>query len=134
MRELICSLPQKYEMTVLMSSHLLNEIDQIANTVGVITKGSLIFEGEMKALHDLSRSYLLLRTLDNVQAERALSATGLQAEYCDGYLQLPLMEDSLLADCVRRLITQGIQIVRIEQQNTTLEDIFLELTGKAGSL
>jgi len=134
MRELICSLPQKYDMTVLMSSHLLSEIDQIANNVGVIDKGALVFQGEMKALHDLSQSYILLRTLDNAIAEKELRSTGIHTKRSDSYLRLPLMDDQSLADCIRRLILQGIQIVRIEQQSMTLEDIFLELTGKAVSL
>lgn len=134
MRELICSLPQKYDMTVLMSSHLLSEIDQIANNVGVIDKGALVFQGEMKALHDLSQSYILLRTLDNAIAEKELRSAGIHAKRSDSYLRLPLMDDQSLADCIRRLILQGIQIVRIEQQSMTLEDIFLELTGKAVSL
>lgn len=134
MRELICSLPQKYDMTVLMSSHLLSEIDQIANNVGVIDKGALVFQGEMKALHDLNQSYILLRTLDNAVAEKELRSDGIHTKRSDSYLRLPLMDDQSLADCIRRLILQGIQIVRIEQQSMTLEDIFLELTGKAVSL
>lgn len=134
MRELICTLPQKYDMTVLMSSHLLSEIDQIANNVGVIDKGALVFQGEMKALHDLSQSYILLRTLDNAIAEKELRSAGIHTKRSDSYLRLPLMDDQSLADCIRRLILQGIQIVRIEQQSMTLEDIFLELTGKAVSL
>lgn len=134
MRELICSLPQKYDMTVLMSSHLLSEIDQIANNVGVIDKGALVFQGEMNALHDLSQSYILLRTLDNAIAEKELRSAGIHTKRSDSYLRLPLMDDQSLADCIRRLILQGIQIVRIEQQSMTLEDIFLELTGKAVSL
>ncbi|MGL6197598.1 MAG: ATP-binding cassette domain-containing protein [Lachnospiraceae bacterium] len=134
MRELICSLPQKYDMTVLMSSHLLSEIDQIANNVGVIDKGALVFQGEMKALHDLSQSYILLRTLDNTIAEKELRSAGIHTKRSDSYLRLPLMDDQSLADCICRLILQGIQIVRIEQQSMTLEDIFLELTGKAVSL
>lgn len=134
MRELICLLPEKYDMTILMSSHLLSEIDQIANNVGVIDKGALVFQGKMKALHDLSQSYILLRTLDNAAAEKELRSAGIHTKSSDSYLRLPLLDDRSMADCIRRLILQGVEIVRIEQQSMTLEDIFLELTGKAVSL
>lgn len=43
MRELICSLPQQCGMTVMVSSHLLSEIEQIATNVGIISKGELVF-------------------------------------------------------------------------------------------
>lgn len=50
-RELIQSLPESYGMTVIVSSHLLSEIDQISDTVGIIREGSLIFEGTLDDLH-----------------------------------------------------------------------------------
>ncbi len=43
-RELIKSLPEKYGMTVLISSHLLSEIDQIATSIGIINHGELVFK------------------------------------------------------------------------------------------
>ena len=44
MRELICSLPERFGMTVIVSSHLLSEIDQIADVVGIIREGELVFQ------------------------------------------------------------------------------------------
>ena len=51
-RELIKSLPEKYGITVLISSHLLSEIEQIANTVVIIKKGELLYEGELSKLEE----------------------------------------------------------------------------------
>ena len=51
MRELVCSLPKQYGMTVLVSSHLLSEIDQMATHVGIINQGELIFQDSLSALH-----------------------------------------------------------------------------------
>lgn len=53
MRELICSLPKQYGMTVIVSSHLLSEIDQMAEEVGIIANGKLLFQGHLDALHGL---------------------------------------------------------------------------------
>jgi ABC-2 type transport system ATP-binding protein len=47
-RELIRSLPQQYGMTVLVSSHMLNEIDQIANNLGIIRQGELVLQGPFR--------------------------------------------------------------------------------------
>ena len=45
-RELIKTLPSKYGMTVMISSHILSEIDQMATIIGIINQGSLIFKKE----------------------------------------------------------------------------------------
>ncbi|MCM1045534.1 MAG: ATP-binding cassette domain-containing protein [Candidatus Gastranaerophilales bacterium] len=51
MRELIKSLPATREMTVIVSSHLLNEMEQIADHVGIIHRGEMIFQGTQEELH-----------------------------------------------------------------------------------
>lgn len=52
MRELIRSLPEKYGMTVLISSHLLSEIDQIVDDIGIIANGKLKYQGSLNRLHE----------------------------------------------------------------------------------
>lgn len=49
-RELIKQLPRQYDMTVVISSHLLNEMDQIATQVGIINSGQLIFQDKIEVL------------------------------------------------------------------------------------
>lgn len=56
MRELIKSLPQKYSMTVIVSSHLLSEIDQMAEDVGIIANGKLMYQGELNKLHETDKT------------------------------------------------------------------------------
>lgn len=53
MRELIRGLPAKYGMTVIVSSHLLSEIDQLADHLGIIANGRMMYQGTLAALHDL---------------------------------------------------------------------------------
>ena len=52
-RDLIRSLPKKYGMTVIVSSHLLSEIDQMADDIGIIAKGRMMFQGSLEALHTM---------------------------------------------------------------------------------
>ena len=56
MRELIKSLPQKYGMTVIVSSHLLSEIDQMAEDIGIIANGKMMYQGELCRLHEQDRT------------------------------------------------------------------------------
>lgn len=56
MRDLICSLPQKYGMTVIVSSHLLSEIDQMAEDIGIIANGKMMYQGPLNLLHETDKS------------------------------------------------------------------------------
>ncbi|AEG59121.1 ABC transporter ATP-binding protein [Desulforamulus ruminis] len=134
MRELICSLPKEYGMTVLVSSHLLSEIDQMATNVGIISKGELIFQSSLAALHQKSSRRIAIRTLDNARAASVLQEQGIGVEMQQNYLLLPELDDPELARHTMRLFERNVQIVRIEQREKSLEDIFLELTGRAVSL
>lgn len=56
MRELIRSLPEKYGMTIIVSSHLLSEIDQLADNVGIIANGRMMYQGTIADLHERDKS------------------------------------------------------------------------------
>ena len=134
MRELICSLPGQFGMTVLVSSHLLSEIDQMADHVGIIREGELVFRDTLAALHARSRHHLALRTTDNGQAARLLGESRIPCTPEDGYLILPLLTDADAAKLSRFLAAHRVDLLRMEERQKSLEDIFLELTGKAASL
>lgn len=125
MRELIKSLPAQYGMTVVVSSHLLSEIDQIADHVGVIRHGQLVFQDTLSALHGLSKHNLALRTDDNALAMTLLPQTQAQ----DDWLLLPIMADGDIAKLSLSLASHGIGILRMEERQTSLEDIFIAMTG-----
>lgn len=134
MRELICSLPKEYGMTVMVSSHLLSEIDQIANHVGIISSGELIFQDSMYSLHERSRHNIAVRTLNNVAAVKILGEQGITCQIQEDFILLPRLSDNELAGHIYRFFDKNIGVVRIEERRKSLEDIFLELTGTAVSL
>lgn len=134
MRELIKSLPAQFGMTVLVSSHLLGEIDQMADHVGIIHQGELVFQDSLQALHTHSRHHLALRTTDNQAAMGILKGAGLSARPDGEFLQLDKLSDRDTAAAARLLVENQIGLLRIEERQKSLEDIFLELTGKAASL
>ena len=124
MRQLIRSLPERFGMTVVISSHLLGEIDQVADYVGIIRRGEMVFQDSLHALHVMSGSSLALRTDDNIRAAGLLSAR------LDGdYILLPSSDDAEAAELSRRLCGEGIGIIRMELREERLEDIFLSMTG-----
>ena len=135
MRELIKALPARFGMTVLVSSHLLSEIDQMADHVGIIREGELVFQDSLAALHSRSKHHLALRTNDNARAQALLQERHLYAsDEGDGYLTLPLLSDDTTMALVQLMNAQGVGVLRLEERQKSLEDIFLELTGKAVSL
>lgn len=134
MRELICDLPGRFGMTVVVSSHLLSEIDQMANHVAIIREGELVFQDSLEALHGRSRHHLALRTTNNVIARRLLAEQSMPCEEENGYLILPILSDEVAAQLTAFLAGNRLGIVRLEERQKSLEDIFLDLTGKAVSL
>ena len=134
MRELICSLPERFGMTVVVSSHLLSEIDQMADHVAIIREGELVFQDTLEALHGRSRHHLALRTTNNTVAQAILQERSVPCQEEEGFLILPILSDELAAQLTRLLGARNLGVIRLEERQKSLEDIFLELTGKAASL
>lgn len=134
MRELICSLPSEYGITVVVSSHLLGEIDQMADHVGIIRKGQLVFQDTLEALHAHARQQIALRTGRPADTLSLLRRNGLEAAKDEDYLLIPMIDDERTAALCRQLCEQNIPLYRIEKREKSLEDIFLSLTGKETSL
>ena len=131
-RELITEMPGRYGITVMISSHLLGEIDQMATAVGIIKGGELIFQDSMEQLNLRRRPYLLLRTGDDRAAAQVLQP--LCPKWLPHRVALENPADGLAARAVEALVQSGIPIYRVEERQRSLEDVFLELTGKELSL
>ena len=132
-RELIRSLPE-HGITVLVSSHLLAEIDQMATDVGIIDKGQLIFQDSLMILHEHSRSRILFQTSDNAEAFRLLNSSGMDVKWENDTFHMDNVSDDVIMEAVRRCVNADIGVFRVTEQQTSLEDIFLSLTGKQVSL
>jgi ABC-2 type transport system ATP-binding protein len=133
-RELIKTLPGRYGMTVLLSSHLLAEIEQIATSVGIINEGRMVFQGSLDSLRSRSRGEIRFHTGDNALAERLLAAHGYRPVPGGGRLVFGPLADREVAEINRLLVARDIPVTRIEERRRSLEDIFLELTGRERSL
>jgi ABC-type multidrug transport system ATPase subunit len=133
-RELIKSLPQRYEMTVLISSHLLSEIEQIATSVGIINNGMMLFQGKLEDLTKEKHTAIAIKTRDNVLARELLVKAGYSPVLNMDFLTFEKLTDEQVAQVNKILVTGNIDVLRIEGRKKNLESIFLELTGREGSL
>ena len=134
MRELISDLPKHYGITVIVSSHLLSEIDQMAEDVGIIDKGRMIYQGSLRKLHDKAKGSIHIHVMNPAAAISVLREQKEDYEQNGKVLIVPEREDIRLAELIARLAGKGAQITRVVEQQKSLEDIFLKLTGKQVSL
>ncbi|GGH35630.1 ABC transporter ATP-binding protein [Paenibacillus segetis] len=131
-RELIKSLPGQHGITVLISSHLLGEIEQMANTVGIISQGEMVFQNTiqnllLQSIHDME--LVVTEPESALWLARDLGAVGtLQG----GTLTFPGMQDPQVALLVKRLVENGHEIYRVEQKKKSLENIFMQVIGEGG--
>ena len=130
MRALIRNMPAATGATVLISSHLLGEMDQMVEQVGIIDHGHILFEGPLTELQRHSRGDVTLRLLDPAKAAPILRANGLTAHSDSCVVTLPPLQDALLADLVQKLAACGAGVVELTPRTKTLEEIFLSLTSE----
>ena len=125
-RSLIINLARDRGITVMVSSHLLSEIEQMADVVGIIQAGHLRYQGTLENLRD--QGHLVLKTAPVNAAAAHLKALGLQPQIAGNEISLPLLSDDLIAEAVSQLVTAGVRIARVELRRKSLEEAFLELT------
>lgn len=133
-RELIKSLPQLHGMTVLLSSHLLSEIEQIATSVGIINEGEMLFQGSMSELKSKSQPTIKIKTRNNKLAQELLRINGFPSIQSGESLVFEDLLDDEVIKVNQSLVTSNIDVLRIEEHKKSLENIFLDLTGKEQSL
>ena len=135
MRSLIASTPEATGATVLISSHLLGEMEQMVTQVGILNEGQLLFEGSLRHLQAHSRGGIALRVLDLEKARSVLAAQGIASQEDlrrPDVLKLPPVQDGALADIVCALAQNRAGVVGVTVETKNLEEIFLSLTGGKG--
>ncbi|MFD0870079.1 ABC transporter ATP-binding protein [Chlamydia abortus] len=133
-RELIKKMPGEHGITVLVSSHLLSEVEQMANRVGIIRNGSMLFEDSIDNLRKRTKSKIRIVLSDPEHGRRIIASTGCHVELQEGALLLDSIPESKVAEVVELLVLARHSIYRVEEQKRSLEDIFLEMVGEGNSL
>ena len=116
--------------TVLLSSHLLNEVEQTCDRVGVIVKGHLVAEGTIDELR--GRGGLILRASPVDRARTVLGQLGAASiQVKDGRFTLDV-DPAQAAVVNRRLVEAGVDVSELRESERSLEDVFLQLTEDGG--
>jgi ABC-2 type transport system ATP-binding protein len=125
MRQTILRLHQEMGLTILLSSHLLNEVEQLCTRIAVLNRGRKVFEGTLADARQRQR-WVRLGTSDFAAAVRELRAAGLVQDERDGRLVEPV--DGVGTDAlVRKLVGLGLPVFEITPEEETLETFYLRL-------
>ena len=134
-------------VTVMVSSHLLDEIDRMASTLGILSAGRLVFQGTRAELMERSVPDILIDTptpqavlnpqilagLVPAQAPGAAGQPSGPALVPQG-VRIPGMSKSAVAELISRLAAAGVELHEVRREAQSLEDIFMDLTGRGGVL
>ncbi|SDY61680.1 ABC-2 type transport system ATP-binding protein [Geodermatophilus africanus] len=114
--------------TVLLSSHLLAEVQEICNRVGVIAEGRLVAEGTVADLRGADALLLRAHPLDRALAVAMQLAGDDAVEVADAGLRLDA-EASLVPRLVRELVADGVDVLEVRAAERSLEEVFFQMTG-----
>ena len=128
MRELIKSLPEDYGITVLISSHILSEIELIATHVGIINKGKLVFQGTMDDLRAKQKAEIALEVEQRTEVESYLNEIGISYKGDQHFLYLDAHHQPFKLN--RELIMNGFEVNQVMVKKHSLEEIFLSMTSE----
>jgi ABC-2 type transport system ATP-binding protein len=125
MRETIQRLHKEFGLTILLSSHLLNEVEQLCTRIAVLNQGKKVFDGTV-AEATRKQNWLRLRTGDFAAATALLHSAKLIREARDGKY-ITLSEGTGSEQVVRLLVENNLPVYEIAPQEETLESFYLAL-------
>ncbi len=125
LRQTIRRLHGDLGLTIFLSSHLLNEVEQLCTRIAVMTQGRKVFEGSLAEVKQ-GKNWVRLRVNDFPQAVKTLRGEQLILDERDGQF-VSLAPDVDTDRVVRRLVEQGMAVYEIARHEQTLEDFYLGL-------
>ncbi|MBU8580055.1 ABC transporter ATP-binding protein [Brevibacterium luteolum] len=117
-------------ITIMVSSHLLDEIDKMASVLGILSHGKMIFQGTRERLFEKSVPDLIVETPD----PQAALAQGVTATPVPEGIRISGIDKDQTAHLVYRLAVAGVPIHEVRRVTQSLEDVFMDLTGRGGLL
>lgn len=128
-RGLIKRLPQEQGITVVVSSHLLSEIEQMADTVGIIRQGQMVYQDTIANLQQQAAGEIRLAVSEPESALRLAGGRGYEGTLQEQKLIFSRMNDARVALLVKALVENGHAVYRVEERRQSLEDFFLQVVG-----
>jgi lantibiotic transport system ATP-binding protein len=128
-RELLKKLNKERGMTILISSHLLSEIERLVTHLGIIHQGVLLFQGTLADLQEKQarRSVIAFDTSNPEKTAAILRSNGMASAFVEGQTTIPLVEREMIASLNRQLMSGGVDVYQITVVKHDLESIFMDL-------
>ena len=130
-RELLQKLNKEFGITILVSSHLLSEIEKLVNHLGIINNGELIFEGTIQELHNLKlgNSVIRIETNNNEKAVAVLQNANVINSNSGNGVEIVYQNREQVAYICKTLVNEGLEIYHFTITSNDLESIFLNITN-----
>lgn len=130
LREVFRMLSREYGMTLLISSHILGEVEQIADTIGVIRDGVLLEEVAMEEIRGRDTDYIELVTDNSSKAVYTLTHTlGINNFKVIGARTIRIYEQVSQLELGKALAAAEVELESLNRKQHSLEDYFVEMMG-----
>lgn len=128
-RELIKKLNREHGTTVIVSSHILNEVERMATHVGIINKGKMLFQGTLSELQQMKtgQTELEIETNNNEAAAKLLQSYSIKS--VNGKIVLPFESKEQAAGINKLLVQSDFEVYALHPQQNDLEQLFLDITS-----
>lgn len=128
-RQLIKTLHSEFHKTILVSSHLLSEVEKIATHFGIIHRGKLLFQGTKEALQRMKpeQHVVELETVDAERTEQLLKHKFIVKKMNDSVLHVNDVKKEQIPVLAEMLVQEKIAIYKIAPPQNNLEDIFFKI-------
>ena len=133
-RELLLFLSKEHGVTILISSHLLSEIEKLVSHIGILNQGKILFQGSVKELQQIraEQSIIEIDTDQNRKAFNLMVANNQQVSQGKKFLEIRFCNLDQLSRIAHLLVTAGLSIYRIQLIESSLEQTFLSFINKPG--
>lgn len=129
-RELLKKLNKEHSTTVLVSSHILNEVERMATHVGIIHKGKILFQGTLPELQQMKTKQASLE-IETSNNNRALEIMQQQfaAQLQHDRILIPYQGREQAASINKQLVQNGLDVYLLQPQHSDLEQLFIDITS-----
>ena len=130
-RDLLKKLNEDQGISIIISSHLLSEIEKLVTHVGIISKGSMVFQGTLKELINKQQqsSSLIIETSNTDRSKEIIRSLQLNGTIENDKIILPIPSKEMIATLNRQLVNSGIDVYELNTVKKDLETIFMELVN-----
>jgi ABC-2 type transport system ATP-binding protein len=131
-RELLKALNETDKTTILISSHLLTEIEKLVTHLGIIHRGQMVFQGTLEELRDKQKISAVtnIDTSDNQRSAEIIQLFGLTPKMVNSHLCIPVADKQILGALNKKMVQDGIDVYQLSTIKNDLESIFIDIVNQ----